>query len=154
MLLCFVSLSQQYAPRRKGTTVMRACFSLINISLRHFPYVAFRIYNYIISFRKPCQMPFRRNSFRLSDLHRLKFTSPIMLANDTKIYKEVKSAADAVSLQSDLNRLDAWSKDSGLTFNETKCEAQRISRKLKPIESSYSIKRKVPESVVTERPGG
>ena len=31
---------------------------------------------------------------------------------------EVKSAADAVSLQSDLNRLDAQSKDSGLTFND------------------------------------
>ena len=31
---------------------------------------------------------------------------------------EVKSAADAVSLQSDLNRLDFWSKDSGLTFND------------------------------------
>ena len=77
-----------------------------------------------------------------------------MLANDTRIYKEVKSAADAVSLQSDLNRLDAWSKDSGLTFNETKCEAQRISRKLKPIESSYAIKGKFQESVVTQRPGG
>ena len=65
--------------------------------------------------------------------------------------KEVKSVADVVSLQSDLNRLDAWSKDSGLTFNETKCKAQRISRKLKPIESSYTIKGKVLESVVTER---
>ena len=63
--------------------------------------------------------------------------------------KEVKSVADVVSLQSDLNRLDAWSKDSGLTFNETKCKAQRISRKLKPIESSYTIKGKVLESVVT-----
>ena len=41
--------------------------------------------------------------------------------------------------------------DSGLTFNEKKCKAQRISRKLKPIESSYSIKGKVLESVVTER---
>ena len=71
-----------------------------------------------------------------------------------KVLQSLKSAADAVSLQSDLNRLDAWSKDSGLTFNETKCEAQIISRKLKPIESSYSIKGKVLESVVTERPGG
>ena len=74
-----------------------------------------------------------------------------MFADDTKLYKEVKSAADVVSLQSDLNRLDPWSKDSGLTFNETKCKAQRISRKLKAIESSYSIKGKVLESVVTER---
>ena len=74
-----------------------------------------------------------------------------IFADDTKIYKEVKSAADVVSLQSDLNRLDPWSKDSGLTFNETKCKAHRISRNLKPIESSYSIKGKVLESVVTER---
>ena len=66
-------------------------------------------------------------------------------ADDTTIYKEVKSAADVVSLQSDLNRLDAWSKDSGLTFNKTKCKAQRISKELKPIESSYSIKGKVLE---------
>ena len=62
-----------------------------------------------------------------------------MFADDTKSYKEVKSAAEVVFLQSDLNRLDAWSKDSGLTFNETECKAQvRISKKLKPIESSYS----------------
>ena len=74
-----------------------------------------------------------------------------MFADDTKIDKEVKSATDVVSLQQDLNRLDAWSKDSGLTSNETKCKAQRIPRKLKPIESSYSIKRKVLESVVTKR---
>jgi len=40
--------------------------------------------------------------------------------------------------------------DSGLTFNETKCKAQRISRKLRPIESSYSIKEKVLESMVSE----
>ena len=96
-----------------------------------------------------------KNSFRLSDPHRLKFTSPIMFANRTQ--RSTKSQVCCwccVSLQSDLNRLDAWSKDSGLTFNETKCEAQRISRKLKPIESSYSIKGKVLESVVTECPGG
>ena len=49
-----------------------------------------------------------------------------MFANDTKIYKEVKSAADVVSLQSDLNRLDPWSKDSGLTFNETKCKLREF----------------------------
>ena len=32
------------------------------------------------------------------------------------LLKEVKSAADVVSLQSNLNRLDAWSKESGLTI--------------------------------------
>ena len=74
-----------------------------------------------------------------------------MFADNTKIYQEVKSAADVVSLQLDLNRLDAWSKDSGVTFNETKCKTQTTSRKLKLIESSYSIKGKVLDSVVTER---
>ena len=74
-----------------------------------------------------------------------------MFADDPKIYKEVKSAAEVVSLQSDLNRLDACSKDSGLIYNETKCKAQGISRKLKPIESLYGIKGKVLGSVVTER---
>ena len=45
-----------------------------------------------------------------------------MFADDTKIYKEVKFAADALSLQSDLNRLDVWSKDFGLTFKRDKMQ--------------------------------
>ena len=73
-----------------------------------------------------------KRTFEIPDV--VEDSNVAMFAHDTKLdlLKEVKSAADVVSLQSDLNRLEAWSKDSGLTFNETKCKAQRISRKLKP----------------------
>ena len=74
-----------------------------------------------------------------------------MFADNTKVYKEIKSCADTVSLQADLDRLDAWSQDSGLAFNETKCKAWSITRKPKPVVTSYSIKGKTLESLVTER---
>ena len=140
---------------RGDRDAMRACFlfNLFLCAIFHMLHSEYIITLFHSASHATCHSV--KNSFRLSDPHRLKFTSPIMFANRTQ--RSTKSQVCCwccVSPQSDLNRLDAWSKDSGLTFNETKCEAQRISRKLKPIESSYSIKGKVLESVVTECPGG
>ena len=42
---------------KKGAAMTRACLSVLFISLRQFPYFTFRI---IMSFRKPCHMPFRK----------------------------------------------------------------------------------------------
>ena len=39
-------------------------------------------------------------------------------ANDTKLFKKIDSTSDAISLQSDLNRLEKWSASSGLVFNQ------------------------------------
>ena len=46
----------------------RACFPVECFSLRHFPQIKFRI---IMSFRKPCHMPFRKliPSFTLTAFH-------------------------------------------------------------------------------------
>ena len=38
-------------------------------------------------------------------------------ADDTKLFKKIDSTSDAISLQSDLNRLEKWSASSGLVFN-------------------------------------
>ena len=133
----------------KGATEMRACFlfNLFLCAIFHMLHSEYIIILFHSASHVTCNHSVK-NSFRLSDPHRLKFTSTIMFANRTQ--RSTKSQVCCwccVSLQSDLNRLDAWSKDSGLIFNETKCEAQRISRKLKP-----SLE--VLESLVTERPGG
>jgi hypothetical protein len=60
-----------------------------------------------------------------------------MFADDTKLFSAIKCPSDAVLLQDDLRCLEHWSSISGLTFNESKCQHQRITRKISPIASSY-----------------
>ena len=60
-----------------------------------------------------------------------------MFADDTKIFREIKTLGGASSLQKDLGKLATWSQSSGLLFNEAKYKAQHITRKTKPILSSY-----------------
>ena len=55
------------------------------------------------------------------------------VADDTKIFKEIRTLGDASSIQIHLGRLETWSQTSGLAFNEAKCKAQRITRRTKPI---------------------
>ena len=75
----------------------------------------------------------------------------MMYEDDTKIYKEIKSRDDCASLQEDLGSLSAWSADSGLSFDETKCKVQTITRKRRPISASYQITGCVINSTASER---
>ena len=52
-----------------------------------------------------------------------------LFADDTKLYREISGPADVDSLQADLDRLDTWSSDSGLEFNESKGKHQIVNRK-------------------------
>ena len=54
--------------------------------------------------------------------------------------KEMRTTNHAKQLQDDINNLETWSTTSGLSFNETKCKAQTITRKLKPITSKHTLK--------------
>ena len=60
-------------------------------------------------------------------------------AEDTKLYRRVDSTQDAILLQNDLDKLEAWSISSGLVFNQTKCKQQHITRKFNPVEFQYKI---------------
>ena len=50
-------------------------------------------------------------------------------ADDTKILKSIKSPTDTTLLQDDLSNLASLSSSAGLMFNESKCKAQRITRR-------------------------
>ena len=65
----------------------------------------------------------------------------LMFADNTKIFREIKTLGlgEASSLQKDLGKLATRSQSSGLLFNEAKCKAQHITRKTKPILSSYKL---------------
>ena len=74
-----------------------------------------------------------------------------MFADDTKIFREIKTLGDASSLQEDLGKLATWSQSSGLLFNEAKCKAQHITRKTKPILSSYKLNNTALELYAAEK---
>ena len=75
----------------------------------------------------------------------------VMFADDTKVYKEVKSQDDGAAIQQDLHSLSSWSAASGLTFNEKKCKLQSITRKRKPISTSYEVNGRTIQSCEEER---
>ena len=62
-----------------------------------------------------------------------------MFADDTKLYSTIKCEEDATLLPSDLENLEHWSSTSGLSFNEMKCKQQRVTRKVKPITSTFTL---------------
>ena len=49
-----------------------------------------------------------------------------MFADDTKIYHKIKNIADCHQLQSDLDKLNIWSKEWLLSFNIEKCKYMRL----------------------------
>ena len=60
-------------------------------------------------------------------------------ADDTKVFKEITTTSDAEQLQEDLSDLVTWSDSASLNFNYSKCKAQRITRKLKPVIFVYHM---------------
>ena len=74
-----------------------------------------------------------------------------MFAEDTKVYKVVIFEDDGAALQQDLDNLSSWSAASGLAFNDKKCKLQTITRKRKPICTSYEVNGSTIKSCEVER---
>ena len=72
-------------------------------------------------------------------------------ADDTKIFKEITSMRDAEQLQEDLSILVTCSDSASLNFNYSKCKAQCIFRKLKPIIFIYHMAGSQLEVVCTKK---
>ena len=72
-------------------------------------------------------------------------------ADDTKIFEEITSTRDAEQLQEDLSNLITRSDSAGLNFNYSKCKAQRITRKVKPVISVYHMAGSQLEVVCAEK---
>ena len=70
----------------------------------------------------------------------MKSSQVVMFADDTKLFKEIRTENDAKQLQNDISNLESWSTTSCLSFNGTKCKAQTVTRKLKPITTGYTMK--------------
>ena len=73
-----------------------------------------------------------------------------VFADDAKIFKEITSTRDAEQLQEDLFDLLTWTDSASLKFNFSKCKAQRITRKLKPVIFLYHMAGSQLEAVSAE----
>ena len=52
----------------------------------------------------------------------------LMFADDTKIYRQIKSRDDAIQLQADITKLEEWSKLWQLHFNHDKCHVLTMGK--------------------------
>lgn len=52
-----------------------------------------------------------------------------LFADDTKVYKEIKTQTDTTSLQKDLDNLQEWSDKWLLKFHPNKCKVMTVSNK-------------------------
>ena len=63
-----------------------------------------------------------------------------LFADDTIVYRTIESSNDCSLLQADLHALEEWEQKWGMSFNPSKCETIRISRKKEPIIQQYILK--------------
>ena len=62
-----------------------------------------------------------------------------LFADDTIVYMTIKSQADSLLLQKDLDRLQVWEHNWKMEFNPEKCEVLHISKKKKPLIHPYIL---------------
>jgi len=62
-----------------------------------------------------------------------------LFADDSLLYRVIRSARDSAALQEDLHNLEKWESEWQMAFNPSKCETIRITRKRQPIISTYTI---------------
>ena len=70
-----------------------------------------------------------------------------MYADDTKLYREIKSPDDHQILQNDLSKLCTWSKKWLLKFHPKKCSCLTIGKKLESPSYSYDMSSHIIEQV-------
>ena len=62
-----------------------------------------------------------------------------LFADDSLLYRTISSPEDCQVLQQDLDALQRWETANKMEFHPVKCETLRITNKLTPIISDYSI---------------
>jgi hypothetical protein len=85
----------------------------------------------------------------INDLPETVNSDAYLFADDTKIFKIIKSSDDSTILQEDLTKLEEWSDTWLLRFHPDKCKNMHIGKKND--DNSYSLHRKLLEKVIEEK---
>ena len=75
----------------------------------------------------------------INDLPDCVSSSIRLFADDTIIYRHIKSEADGQALQDDLRHLEDWERSWQMEFHPGKCTVLRITHKRKPIIRQYYL---------------
>ena len=62
-----------------------------------------------------------------------------LFADDSLVYRVIRSKEDQTILQEDLHRLQEWERKWQMQFNAEKCEVLRITNKKNPTICNYSL---------------
>ena len=62
-----------------------------------------------------------------------------LFADDSLLYRRIKSVEDATILQQDLDKLQEWESKWLMQFHPEKCFTLRVTKKTKPLKSNYTI---------------
>ena len=62
-----------------------------------------------------------------------------LFADDSLLYRVIKSIHDTLILQKDLEQLQKWERDNKMEFHPSKCQYLRITNKREPIKANYII---------------
>ena len=63
-----------------------------------------------------------------------------LFADDLVVYHQIRTQDDVTALQNDMDALAEWETRWGMKFHPDKCEYIAITRKKKPIQSSYTLR--------------
>jgi hypothetical protein len=74
-----------------------------------------------------------------------------LFADDKIAYLAVKSEADQLKLQEDLNKPAIWEYKWKKMFHPEKCNVLTISRKIKPIKHEYKLHGRILKSVEVDK---
>jgi len=80
------------------------------------------------------------------------FTS--LYADDTKVYRNINTIEDCMSMQKTLTNMDTWTRHNNIRFNASKCKALTITRKRNPLNFIYKLDNVELERVSTEKDVG
>ena len=69
---------------------------------------------------------------------KVNFTSRLF-AVDSLLYLKISSVSDAIALQKDLDRLQQWEHNWQMSFNPSKCEVVRMTKRRNPANANYQI---------------
>ena len=80
------------------------------------------------------------------------FTS--LYADDTKVYRNINTIDDCMSMQKTLTTMDTWTRDNNIRLNASKCKALTITRKKSPLDFIYKLDNVELERASTEKDVG
>ncbi|MFC1375539.1 MAG: reverse transcriptase family protein [gamma proteobacterium symbiont of Ctena orbiculata] len=75
----------------------------------------------------------------INDLPQKVSSTARLFADDSLLYLKISSPADTAELQRDLDRLQQWEQDWQMSFNPSKCEVVRVTKRRNPVEAKYQI---------------